>query len=165
MTTKPLLIRTELRPGDLGAIIGLHGRLYAEECGFDPTFEAYVAGPLGEFAERRGARERLWIAENGAGIVGSIAIVEASPTVALLRWYLVDRKARGNGLGTALLSQAVAFCRTTGYASIDLWTVSALTAAARLYEAAGFRLLEEKPGRRWGVDVVEQRYRLELRAS
>src|SRR5580765_1785137 len=108
MTTKALLIRMELRPGDLGAIIGLHGRVYAEEYGFDPTFEAYVAGPLGELGERRGTRERIWIAESGAGIVGSIAIVEASPTVALLRWYLVDRKARGNGLGTALLSQAVA---------------------------------------------------------
>jgi GNAT superfamily N-acetyltransferase len=165
MTTKALLIRMELRPGDLGAIIGLHGRVYAEEYGFDPTFEAYVAGPLGELGERRGTRERIWIAESGAGIVGSIAIVEASPSVALLRWYLVDRKARGNGLGTALLSQAVAFSRAAGYASIDLWTVSALTAAARLYEAAGFRILEERPGRRWGVDVVEQRYGLELRAS
>jgi GNAT superfamily N-acetyltransferase len=165
MTTKPLLIRTQLRPGDLGAIIGLHGRVYAEDYGFDSTFEAYVAGPLGEFAERRGERERIWIAESGVSIVGSIAIVEASPTLALLRWYLVDRKVRGNGLGAALLSQAVAFCRAAGYAAIDLWTVSALTAAARLYEAAGFRVLEEKPGRRWGVDVVEQRYGLELRAS
>lgn len=163
--TKAVVIRTELRPGDLGAIVALHGLLYAKEHGFDATFEAYVAGPLGEFAQRRSGRERIWIADNGARIVGSIAIVAASPALALLRWYLVDPEARGQGLGATLLHEAVAFCRASGYASIHLWTVSSLRAAARLYEAGGFRVLEEKPGRRWGVDVVEQRYGLELRDS
>jgi hypothetical protein len=45
-----------------------------------------------------------------------------------------------------------------------LWTVSSLAAAASLYRSAGFRLVEEIPGRRWGVDVVEQRYDLALPA-
>src|SRR5215472_7259139 len=42
-------VRTYLKPGDIGAIVSLHGILYAGEYGFDPTFEAYVAGPLAEF--------------------------------------------------------------------------------------------------------------------
>jgi len=163
--TTALLVRSELRPGDLGAIVAMHGRLYAAEHGFDTTFEAYVAGPLGECAARRGERERVWIAESGERIVGSIAIVAASESLALLRWFLVDPEARGHGLGTTLLNRAVVFCRAAGYASIDLWTVSALATAARLYERAGFRLLQERAGRRWGVDVVEQRYGLDLRAS
>jgi hypothetical protein len=56
----------------------------------------------------------------------------------------------------------VAFCRAAGYSGIALWTERSLTAAARLYQAAGFRLVEEKPGRHWGADVVEERCELEL---
>ena len=33
---------------------------------------------------------------------------------------------------------------------------------ARLYGAAGFRMVEEIPGRRWGVDVIEEKHELEL---
>ena len=40
--------------------------------------------------------------------------------------------------------------------------VRSLTAAAHLYEAAGFRKVEEKPGRVWGKDVVEEKYELQL---
>ena len=31
-------LRTELKPGDVGTIIYLHGTIYAHEYGFDPTF-------------------------------------------------------------------------------------------------------------------------------
>src|SRR5438067_10174680 len=103
-------IRTDLRPGDLGAIVSLHGVIYAREYGFDPTFEAYVAGPLAEFVHRASARERLWIAEREGRIVGCIAIVAASPRTAQLRWFLVDPTARGAGLGKCLLGETVAFC-------------------------------------------------------
>jgi hypothetical protein len=44
-------IRTTLRPGDIGYVTYLHGTLYAAEYGWDHTFEAYVAGPLAEFAK------------------------------------------------------------------------------------------------------------------
>jgi GNAT superfamily N-acetyltransferase len=159
-----LTLRHDLRPGDLGAIVRLHGMVYAREYGFDPTFEAYVAGPLAQFALSRTDRDRLWIAEHDTRLVGCIAIVAASPTEAQLRWFLVDPSARGLGLGRLLLVEAIAFCEERGYESIFLWTVGQLTAAARLYRAAGFTRVEEKPGRRWGVEVVEERYLLHLKA-
>ncbi len=81
-----------------------------------------------------------------------------------MRWFLVDPDARGRGVGSRLLEEAVAFARLQGYAVIFLWTVSALTAAARLYERAAFVKVEERPGRMWGVDVVEEQYRLVLNA-
>jgi GNAT superfamily N-acetyltransferase len=161
--TTDLTIRTTLRPGDLGSIVRLHGTVYAREYGFDVTFEAYVAGPLAEFVRAAPERGRLWVAEHGGEVVGCVAIVPAAPQTAQLRWYLVDPSARGAGLGRRLLDEALAFCREAGYEKVILWTVSALTAAARLYRAAGFRKSEEKPGRVWGVDVVEEKYELALR--
>jgi hypothetical protein len=54
------------------------------------------------------------------------------------------------------------FCKESGYQKVILWTVSALTVAAHLYKSAGFMKVEEKPGRMWGVDVVEERYEMLL---
>jgi GNAT superfamily N-acetyltransferase len=155
-------LRHDLRPGDLGAVVALHGTVYAREYGFDPTFEAYVAGPLAEFVLSRTDRDRLWIAERGGRLAGCVAVVGTSPEEAQLRWFLVEPSAWGAGLGRRLLGEAVAFCAGRGYGSVFLWTVSALEAAARLYRTFGFRKLEEKPGRRWGVQVTEERYVLRL---
>lgn len=164
-----IVLRTDLRPGDIGEIVRLHGDLYAREHGFDVTFEAYVAGPLGDFVLHPRRRSRIWIAEAAGGpgeaeprILGCIAIVEASETEAQLRWFLVHPAARGRGLGKRLLKAAVEFCRQSGYGSIFLFTVSPLASAARLYAAEGFGLVHEKPARWWGVDLLEQFYRLEL---
>jgi ribosomal protein S18 acetylase RimI-like enzyme len=160
--TAAVTLRTTLRPGDLGTIVHLHGTLYAREYGFDPTFEAYVAGPLSEFVRARDARSRLWIAERDGRIVGCVAIVAAAPHTAQLRWFLVDPSARGVGLGKRLLREAVAFCETRGYTSVILWTERSLAAAAHLYEAAGFRKVDVKPGKVWGKEVVEEKYELHL---
>jgi GNAT superfamily N-acetyltransferase len=155
-------VRSDLRPGDVGAVVGLHGVLYARECGFDPTFEAYVAAPLAEFVRSGSPCERLWLAERGGTVVGCVAIVAASAESAQLRWFLVDPSTRGAGLGKRLLSEAISFARQAGYRDVILWTVSALAAAAHLYRSVGFRKVEEKPGRMWGVDVVEEKYVLTL---
>jgi len=162
-TRGAITLRTALRPGDLGYIVSLHGIIYARERGFDPTFEAYVAGPLSKFVQTAGSRECLWIAEKASQIVGCVAIVAASPETAQLRWFLVATDARGTGLGKRLLEEAVAFSKNCGYAEIILWTESGLTVAAHLYQSAGFRKVEEKPGRLWGVDLVEEKYVLRLR--
>jgi GNAT superfamily N-acetyltransferase len=154
--------RTNLMPGDIGAIVRLHGVLYGREYGFDHTFEAYVAGPLGEFARSVSARECIWLAERQEKIIGCIAIVASTPEVAQLRWFLVDPSARGIGVGKKTINKAVDFCKACGYKSIFLWTVSALTAAAHLYRSVGFRKVEQKPGKKWGVDVIEEKYELLL---
>jgi GNAT superfamily N-acetyltransferase len=156
------VLRHVLRPGDLGAIISLHGTTYAREHGFDVTFEAYVAGPLAEFACRGGDGDRLWLAECGGRVVGCVAIVANSEMEAQLRWFLVEPSARGHGLGSRLLREAVEFCKERGYKTVVLWTVSALVAASRLYRAAGFEKVEETPAQRWGALVVEEKYVLRL---
>ncbi len=155
-------LRTDRRPGDLGAVVSLHGVVYARERGWDVRFEAYVAGPLAAWACSASARERLWIAERAGAVVGCVAIVAAAPQTAQLRWFLVDPAARGLGLGKRLLREALAFCRDCGYSTVVLWTERSLEAAAHLYRGAGFRKVEERPGRLWGADVVEEKYELAL---
>ncbi len=158
-----ITLRTHLEPGDLGSIVRLHGVVYAQEYGFDTTFEAYVAGPLAEFIRCCTDRSRLWIAERGDHLVGCIAIVGTSEMEAQLRWFLVDPSARGLGLGRKLLQEAIAFCKCCGYRTVFLWTVSALTAAARLYRLVGFEKVEERPAQQWGAQVVEEKYVLALK--
>jgi GNAT superfamily N-acetyltransferase len=158
-----ILLRTDLRPGDLEAIVAFHGRVYSQEYGFDETFEDHVAGPLACFAASDSPRQRIWIAEQDVRMIGCIAIVEADPETAQLRWFLVDPSARGRGLGKRLVNEAVAFSKHQGYRRIILWTVSTLTTAAHVYRSAGLRRVEEKPGRMWGVEVVEEKYELQLR--
>ena len=56
----------------------------------------------------------------------------------------------------------MSFCRSSGYSSVLLWTVSVLEAAARIYESIGFGLTEEHKHELWGTVVTEQRYNLRL---
>jgi N-acetylglutamate synthase-like GNAT family acetyltransferase len=157
-----IAIRTQLKPGDVGDVVRFHGLSYARECGFDHTFEAYVAGPLAAFVQAASPRERIWLAERDGALAGCIAIVAHAPDVAQLRWFLVDPACRGAGLGKRLVADAVAFCREANYSSVILWTVSSLATAAHLYRKAGFAKVEEHPAHLWGVDVVEEKYALRL---
>jgi GNAT superfamily N-acetyltransferase len=158
--TNGVTIRHEFRPGDIGQIVFMHGTTYAREFGWDHTFEAYVAAPLGEFAKRKNPRERVWLVDHGDELSASIAIVEASASEAQLRWLFLKPELRGHGLGRRLVSEAVNFSRDTGYSSIFLWTVKELPIASALYVSAGFRLTEETPRDLWGGHVTEQRYDL-----
>lgn len=158
-----MLIRTEWRVGDIGALVQMHGELYARERGWDHTFEAYVALELGRFAERFDpSRDAIRIVEADGRRLGSIALVGGDDDTAQIRWFLVVPPARGSGIGKRLLSEAIADGRERGYRQLSLWTVAGLDAAARLYHDAGFAVVESVPHRRWGADVVEQRYALTL---
>jgi len=156
-------LRSDLKPGDIGTIVHLHGVVYAQERHWDSTFEGYVAEGLARFALSHDPRDdRLWVAEANGGIVGSIGVVEHSASEAQLRWFLVHPAWRGRGLGRRLLNKALEFCRERRFGSVFLWTTSDLDAAAHLYQQAGFRKTEEKTYRAWGQTVTEERYDMSL---
>jgi N-acetylglutamate synthase-like GNAT family acetyltransferase len=157
-SAKTFALRHDLRPGDLGALVALHGAVFSRECGFDATFEAHVACLLGEFVHKRTELDRLWIAEWEGRLVGSIAILSHSERDAQLRWFLVDPSARCMGLGKRLLEEAVAFCRGSWYEYVFLRTARNLTAASHLFRSVGFEKVEERPGERWGAAVIEEWY-------
>jgi GNAT superfamily N-acetyltransferase len=155
-------IRNEIKPGDIGYITYLHGKLYAEEYGYDSNFEAYVAQFLAEFAPNINNRERIWIIEKDDNIVGSMAIVEHTNSEAQLRWFLFHPDIRGHDLGNRLMDDAIEFCRDKGYSKIFLWTENILKPAAQLYRTKGFTLTEQKTHSIWGAKFTEQRYELTL---
>ena len=155
-------IRHELQPGDLGMVVHLHGVLYAREWGLDTTFEPYVAKPLADFV--LSGSGRLWIAEDGDRVVGSIALVDGDAGTGQLRWFLVVPEARGTGLGRRLLDAALAYGRERGMSHIYLWSFADLADALRLYERAGFEVTETKTSLIWGAQRTEVRMDLALRA-
>ncbi|MDA9556660.1 GNAT family N-acetyltransferase [Vibrio sp.] len=153
-----MLISNTLEPGDLGHIVKQHGLLYSKEYGYDFTFEAYVAEPLAQFAKRNNERERIWLARLNDELVGTICICENSSSEAQLRWFSVDPKMRGKGLGKTLIEQALDFSMTSGYSRIILWTVAGLAASKSLYIKNGFQLIHEEHCELWGQKQLEQCY-------
>jgi DNA-binding MarR family transcriptional regulator/GNAT superfamily N-acetyltransferase len=151
------------RPGDIGWIVSRHGAIYAQEYGWDITFEALAAEITAQFIRSYDpSREHCWIAEIGGEAVGSIFVVKASEEVAKLRLLLVEKKARGLGVGRALTEQCLRFARAAGYTSMTLWTQSILVAARGIYQRAGFERIKEEQHHSFGVDLVGETWERKL---
>lgn len=158
----PYLLRP-LQVGDIGWITRRQGMLYAQDCGWDGTYEALVAEILGEFVKKFDPEgERAWIAERDGEVVGSVFIVRKSPQVAKLRLLYVEPSARGLGIGARLVDECIAFARAKGYKTLTLWTNDILGSARRIYQAAGFKLTDEERHHSFGKDLVGQTWDLDL---
>ena len=144
-------------PGDFGWIVQRHGALYAEEHAWDETFEALVARIVADYAEDHDPRrEAAWIAEVDGDPVGCVLCVRKDDETAQLRLLLVEPRARGRGIGARLIEECLRFARRAGYERMVLWTNDVLQDARRLYERAGFELVESGPHHSFGHDLVEQ---------
>jgi len=153
-----------LKPGDLGMVIARQAILYAEEYGWNSDYEALVARILADFHQSFDpTRDAAWIAEMDGQMAGSIFLVHGDePDVGKLRLLYVERDARGAGVGRMLVAACVDRARAVGYKRLDLWTNSVLTAARRIYERAGFVLVDEAPHHSFGKDLIGQTWSLAL---
>jgi DNA-binding MarR family transcriptional regulator/GNAT superfamily N-acetyltransferase len=150
-------------PGDLGWLVQAHGALYAREYGWDATFEALVARVVADYAAGRDPqRERAWIAGARGRPAGCILCVRKDEATAQLRLLLVEPWARGTGMGERLVAECIAFARDAGYSELVLWTNDVLIAARRIYQRAGFVLVDEQRHHSFGHDLVGQNWRLDL---
>jgi DNA-binding MarR family transcriptional regulator/GNAT superfamily N-acetyltransferase len=158
----PYLLRP-LQVGDIGWITRRQGMLYAQDYGWDETYEALVAEILSAFVKSFDAKwERSWIAERDGEVVGSVFVVRKSDEVAKLRLLYVEPSARGLGIGKRLVEECIGFSRARGYKTLTLWTNDILTAARHIYVAAGFKLVEEEAHHSFGKDLVGQNWDLDL---
>ena len=161
-----IVIRRLGAPGDLGWVVLEHGRIYAEELGWDTTFEALVARIVADFANGHDPeRESAWIAEVDGERVGCVFCVAADATTAQLRVLLVHPRARRLGVGDRLVAGCVDFAAAAGYRRIVLWTNDALRSARRIYQAHGFTLVDQDAHHSFGQDLVGQNWVKELRPS
>ena len=102
----------------------------------------------GVAAAVRGGKRLLWIAEDAAGVVGTVQVIldqpENQPHRADVAKMLVHRRARRRGLGAALLQAAERGAADAGKTLLVLDTASA--DAERLYERGGWQAVGVIPG-------------------
>lgn len=160
-------IRQGYVPGVLGRVATLHAAYYAAQHGFGVAFEAAVAKGLADFGPRlTEATNALWHGWHQGELVASIAIdgEDLGDGSAHLRWFCVDGRLQGQGVGRHLLEAALAFVDARGFPRTRLWTFEGLDVARRLYEQRGFVLEQSWRGTQWGTAVQEQRFVRPFRA-
>ncbi|AIJ27055.1 bifunctional helix-turn-helix transcriptional regulator/GNAT family N-acetyltransferase [Amycolatopsis methanolica] len=160
----PALVLRPPRPGDFGWVVQRNGAIYAQEYGWDATYEALVARIIADYVDHHDpAREAGWIAELGGERVGCVFCVRGpDDKTAKLRLLLVEPHARGHGVGKRLVDECLAFARAHGYTAMELWTNSVLVAARHIYRRAGFELVDSQPHHSFGHDLVGETWRREL---
>ena len=162
MHLNDISIRTELRPGDMGYVTHMHGRIYSQEYHFTSDFEYYVAKGLLEFYDQYDpATNRVWVCEYQDRIVGFMLLMNRGKA-AQLRYFIFEAEVRGLGLGKKLMDLYMSFLKECGYESSYLLTTTGLPAAASLYERYGFVLTEERDLDAFGPPLKELRYELKV---
>ena len=153
------------RPGEIGHIIARHGAIYVEEFGYPPVFESYVVRAFGDFlATLSPPRDRIFVAARGGRFVGSIAVKGLRDATVQLRFLLVEREARGCGLGRKLVQRVLDHARAAGEQRIVLETASDLDAARALNAAHGFRKVRSIAGEPFlPRGVASERWELDLK--
>lgn len=151
------------RAGDMGTVVQQQAELYTREYGWNSEFEALVAEIVARFLrEFDPSGERCWIAEKDGKVIGSVFVIRHDESTAKLRMLYVDASARGLGIGNRLVEETLRFARQAGYKRMILWTTSILTDARKLYQRAGFQLVEEEPVHSFGKDLVSQTWAKDL---
>ncbi len=150
-----ITLRNELKPGDVGQLIKMHGELYSKECGYNVCFEGYVCKTFYEAIVHGNAKlDKYWIAEKEGVIIGSIAVIAKAHEACQLRWLLVSPEYRGIGLGIRLFDEAMAYATAGKFKSIFLETTKEQEKAIQLYEKAGFKQKSTYKIDDWGKSLT-----------
>ena len=88
---------------------------------------------------------RLYVAKEGEFILGMLSLVVFSIPTGTKAWIedvVVDQKARGKGVGKALMNHALDESKKCGVKSIDLTSRPSRESANKLYQSLGYEVRE-----------------------
>lgn len=139
-------IESNYRPGCLGRMIALQAEVYHPIFGVGQAFEVSRAKDMAKFfSDYDSQRDGFLLAVLENEIVGSIVIDgrEQDERGPQLRWFALEPKARGYGIGKKLLHTALESCQSKGYKRVHLITSPRLETALHLYKQAGFEQVLE----------------------
>lgn len=163
-----VVVRRELVPGDVDAIIDLHDRVYRAEYGASEAWVRGIRFAIEGAVQRGWPRESelgsVWVVKRGERLVGCLALVLECPRVGRLDWFVLDADVRGRGLGHQLVLDLIAEARARRMQKLNVQTFSKLAAAGRIYLTAGFSVVWHQETDWNGEPVVHQLYELTLDA-
>lgn len=149
--------------GDMHWLAARHQDLYSREEGFDDSYGPLIAAVLHEFCGSHDPMyERGWIATKGPQRIGSVFCLKETGKLARLRLFLLTPEARGQGLGKRLLRESMGFARQAGYHEMVLHTHESRRSSGSLYRAFGWQMSDSRPVFSFGVNLIEQTWRVML---
>lgn len=151
------------KQSDIEYVISRHKTLYYAERHLSGTFSDYVDAIVYEFVEQFNPEtDCLNILECNGVPAGSIAIKKAGESIAQLRFFMLEPEMRRRGYGNRLMDMALDFCRSKGYKTVFLLTITAQVIARHVYETHGFYKVSSTDKSEWGEGVVEEYWELSL---
>ena len=145
------------RPSDVAEVASLVTAILQKELPEDES--AYSREDLQQLVETYAAPNSTFlVAETGDHIVGTCGVKGEDARTAILRRLFVDPEHRRRGIASALLREALSFCRKRGFREVVIRTSGRMEAATRLCRALGF----QEDGR-WdlkGMDLLRLRLKL-----
>lgn len=143
------------REAEFAAIGTLTVEIYVGEGHVDP--ESPYVPELSDTATRARSADVL-VAGRGDEVLGSVTIARpgtpyadiARPGELEFRMLAVDKRARGAGIGAALVHTVIDTARAEGFEAVVLTTMPLMADARRMYERLGFLHV---PERDWKTDA------------
>lgn len=117
-----------------------------QEFSFSFDIEAMLIDDMAQLDKFSPPTGRLLLAEWEERMVGIAGLRSLDAKTAEVKRMYVRPKARGQGVGRALLQSLIREARQIGYQRVRLDSARFMTAAHALYLSAGFREIEPYPG-------------------
>jgi GNAT superfamily N-acetyltransferase len=162
-THEDIVVLKGYRPGVVARCLEMHMRYYSQHHGFGSLFEVMLATGMSDLVPRLCKPENeVFAAVDGKGeIVGTVwmdgnDLDDASKVH--LRFFVVDEKVKGRGVGRMLVEAAMKFVDESGKEECHLWTFRGLHPARKLYDKAGFEIVDEGLKNMWGSELWVQHF-------